>query len=204
MLDKIQRRMTPEEFYAWQESQEDRYELVGGYPVPRCPDIEMMTGASRRHDQIVVNLIGELRNRLRGSRCRVFSPDTAVRTAVDQRRRPDAGVECGPLSDESHEAGEVRFVAEVLSPSAREFDMFGKLDEYKSISTTQYVLLIEPNAPEALLWSRTEGGDWDHAPFRGLDARIDLPLLGVKLALEDIYAGLTFRPAPKLVEGGGN
>ena len=53
MLDKAQQRMTPEEFYAWQEGMDERYELVDGYPVPRCPDIEMMPGASKRHDRIV-------------------------------------------------------------------------------------------------------------------------------------------------------
>ena len=75
---------------------DEKYELVDGYPVPRCPDIEMMTGASRRHDQIVFNILGELGNQLRGSPCRGFTADTAVRT-TEGRRRPDAGVECGEL-----------------------------------------------------------------------------------------------------------
>lgn len=40
--------MTAEEFFAWGERQEERHELVDGYPAP-------MSGASRRHDRIVVN-----------------------------------------------------------------------------------------------------------------------------------------------------
>ena len=71
MLDKPRRRMTPEEFYAWQETQEDKSELVDGYPVPRWPDVEMMTGASRRHDQIVMNLIGEFGRQLKAAAVRV-------------------------------------------------------------------------------------------------------------------------------------
>ncbi len=51
--------------------------------------------------------------------------------------------------------------------------------------------------------SRSERGDWDHTAFQGLDANIELASLGVRLALEEIYAGLAFRPAPKLVETGG-
>src|SRR4051812_24703928 len=153
MLDKVRQRMTPEEFYAWQETMDERYELVDGYPVPRCPDIEMMTGASRRHDQIVFNIHGELRNQLRGGPCRGFSADTAVRTP-EGRRRPDAGVECGALDDQSFEAGEVRMVVEVLSPSTRDLDTFGKLDEYKAIDSIDHILLVEPNAPQAILWSR--------------------------------------------------
>jgi Uma2 family endonuclease len=203
MLDKARRRMTPEEFYAWQETIDERYELVDGHPVLRTPDMEMMTGASRRHDQIVVNAIGELSRQLRGTDCRPFSADTAVRTVGKTRRRPDAGVECGELDDESHEAGEVRLVVEVLSPSTRELDMFGKLDEYKSIASLDHILLIEPNAPKAILWSRAADGSWEHATFEGLDVAIEMPGLGLRLKVADLYSGLTFRPAPKLVEGGG-
>src|SRR5215208_2313580 len=56
-------RMTPEEFFAWQAKQDKLYELVDGLPV--LP-LKMMTGASRAHDRVVVNIIRELANQLRG------------------------------------------------------------------------------------------------------------------------------------------
>ena len=199
MLDKAPRRMTPEEFYAWQETMDERYELVDGYPVPRCPDVEMMTGASRRHDQIVFNILSELGRQLRGSACRGFTADTAVRTAAG-RRRPDAGVECGTLDDESYEAGEVRMVIEVLSPSTRDLDTFGKLDEYKAVDSIDHILLVEPNAPQAILWSRAADRAWSHARVEGLEASINVASLGITLKLEELYSGLTFQPSPKLVE----
>ena len=90
------------------------------------------------------------------------------------RRRPDAGVECGRLDDQSHDAGDVRLVAEVLSPSTHEFDLFGKLDEYKAIESLEHILLIEPNSPQAILWSRTADRSWAHAKFEGLDASIGI------------------------------
>jgi Uma2 family endonuclease len=200
MLDKVRRRMTPEEFYAWQEQMDEKYELVDGYPVPRCPDIEMMTGASRRHDQIVFNIHGELRNQLRGSPCRGFTSDTAVRTFTG-RRRPDAGVECGQLDDDSYEAGEVRMVVEVLSPSTRDLDTFGKLDEYKAIDSMDHILLIEPNAPQAVLWSRKPDRSWGQATFSGPEASIDIGSLGITLKLTDLYAGLEFRPGSRPLLG---
>jgi Uma2 family endonuclease len=199
MLKKIERRMTPEEFYAWQEGMDERYELVDGFPVPRCPDVVGMTGASRRHDQIVVNIHAELARQLQGGPCRGFTADTAVRT-VKGRRRPDAGVECGPMDEESYEAGEVRMVVEVLSPSTRDFDTLGKLDEYKAIESMDYVLLVEPNAPQALLWSRASDRSWTNAEIEGLESAIEVKSLGVSLKLDAIYAGLTFRPAPRLVD----
>jgi Uma2 family endonuclease len=197
MLDKLERRMTPEEFYAWQETVDEKYELVDGYPM------KMMTGANRRHDQIVVNLIAEISRQLRGTACRTFTSDTVVRTLPYVKRRPDVGIECGRMEEESFEAGDVKLVIEVLSPSTREFNLYGKLDEYKSVATMQYVLLVEPNAPEAMLWSRGASGSWSYVNLEGLETSIDLSSLGLSLKLADIYGDLTFRPSPKLVERGG-
>jgi Uma2 family endonuclease len=201
MLDKIPRRMTPEEFYAWQDGMDEKYELVDGRPVKRCPDIEMMTGASRRHDRIVWNLIRALGNQLGDGPCQGFTSDTAVLTMKDTRRRPDVGIECGGRDDRSLEAADVRFVAEVLSPSTRELDMFGKLEEYREISSMRYVLLVEPNAPRAILWSRRDDLGWRHEDFEGLEVVLTMPELDISLGLRDVYSGLTFRPAPTLVEG---
>jgi Uma2 family endonuclease len=194
--------MTPEEFYAWQEGMDERYELVDGFPVPRCPDIYMMTGASRRHDHIVFNTLRQIGNQLQGNPCRGFTADTSVRT-MKGRRRPDAGVQCGNLDDQSFEAGDVRMVVEVLSPSTHDLDVLGKLDEYKAIESMEHILLIEPSAPEAILWSRGSGRQWPQTRISGIDAAIDVSSLSLKLKLEDIYAGLTFRPLPKLVDPPG-
>ena len=63
------------------------------------------------------------------------------------------------------------------------------------------VLLIEPNAPEAILWSRGEEGEWTYTIFEGLDTVVSVPSVDLELKLADIYADLDLRPVPKLVEG---
>ncbi len=187
--------MTVDEYYAWGELQEDRYELVDGFPV------RMMSGASRRHDQIVINLLGELRNCLRGTACRPFTADTAVATTARQRRRPDAGVECGELRDADYVANDPRAVVEVLSPSTRLFDLLGKLDEYRAVASLREIVVIEPDAPEARVWSRDEAGEWRGREVEGLDAALELASLGITLPLREVYEGLDFRPRPQLVTG---
>jgi Uma2 family endonuclease len=109
------RRMTAAQFFDWDPGDDARYELVDGVPV-------MMTGARRRHDQIVVNGVGELGAKLRGHRCRPFTADTAVRIPNGNIRRPDAGVDCGRFDDDAVHADQPRLVIEVLSPSTRQFD----------------------------------------------------------------------------------
>ncbi|MDR4307829.1 Uma2 family endonuclease [Chelatococcus sambhunathii] len=202
MAEAAQKLMTIEEFFAWEETQEERHELVDGVPVLRGEWIRygdqwtMMSGASQRHDQIVVNLITALRTKLRGRTCRAFSPDMSVRTSSRRVRRPDSGVDCGPRRDRSTEASEPKVVIEVLSPSTRDFDMFAKLDEYRSVDAIDHVLLIDPNDPEAQLWSRGPDG-WSEMTMRGLDATAELSAVGLSLPLAEVYEDVAFPARPE-------
>ena len=102
-----------------------RGRLASGRPV------RMMAGAPNVHDDTVVNLLGELRGRLRGSGCRPFTGDGSVETLPGQIRRPNAGADRGQRDPDGMKAALPRMVAEVLSPSTRDFDTFEKLAEYK-------------------------------------------------------------------------
>ena len=97
----------------------------------------------------MVNLLAELRCQLRGSPCRPFTGDGSVETFPGQIRRPDAGVDCGRRDPDGVRAASPRLVAEVLSPTIRDFDAFEKLAEYKQLDSLGYILMVEPNAPEA-------------------------------------------------------
>ena len=154
MSEPAQRRWTVEEFLAWQKDQPVRYEFVGGFPV------RLMAGATNVHDDIVVNLIAELREQLRGGGGRPFTGDGGIETLAGQIRRPDAGVDCGRRDPNAMLAAEPRMVAEVLSPSTRDFDTFEKLEECKAVAPLAYLLVIEPNAPEVVLWSRGTDRTW--------------------------------------------
>jgi Uma2 family endonuclease len=195
MSDAAHRPWTIAEFFAWQERQPDRYELVGGFPV------RMMAGARNLHDDIVVNLLAELRRQLRDSGCRPFTGDGAVETLPGQIRRPDAGIDCGRRDPNAMQAAVVRMVAEVLSPTTRDFDTFEKLPEYKLIDSLDYILVIEPNAPEIVLWERGTDRAWVRHAIEGLDAVATLPALGVTLTLAELYDGVTFPSGPRLVRG---
>lgn len=193
MSQPVARRWTVEQFFAWQERQSERYELVDGFPV------RMMAGTKNVHDDVVVNLLAELRNQLRGSGCRPFTGDGSVETRPGQIRRPDAGVDCGRRDPNGYRAAEPKLIVEVLSPSTRDFDTFDKLEEYKSVSTVAYVLLIEPNAPQAMLWRRGDDGSWTRERVEGLESHIELGDLGVSLAMSEPYDGVEFPTGPRLM-----
>jgi len=196
MTEAAPRRWTVEEFFAWQETQSERYELVDGFPV------RMMAGAKNVHDDIVVNVLAELRNQLRGTGCRPFTGDGSVETKPGQIRRPDIGVDCGRRDPNATKAASPRVVVEVLSPTTRDFDTIGKLEEYKLVDSLERIIVVEPNAPEVIIWVRGADRSWRKGIRQGLDQEIDMPEIGVTLSLAEIYDGVAFPARPRLVTEG--
>lgn len=200
MSEPAPKPWTAEQFFAWQEGQKDRYELVGGSPV------RMMAGAKNVHDDIVVNLLSELRAQLRGGGCRPFTGDGSVETLPGQIRRPDAGVDRGRRDPNGLKAALPRMVAEVLSPTTRDFDAFEKLAEYQRVASLRYILVVEPNAPEVVLWSRGADEAWTRRVVEGIGREVAMPEIGVVLSLSELYDGVEFPVRPRLVgrdEAGG-
>jgi Uma2 family endonuclease len=191
MAERQLRRMTVDEFFAWQAKQDKLYELVDGVPV--LP-LKMMTGASQAHDRVVVNIIRELSNQLRRGPCRPTTDDLAVRIPSRNIRRPDVTVECGEAGLRDMAVADPRVVIEVLSPSTMSFDRVRKLPEYQSIASMAHILLVDTEQPRIDLWSREPDGSWRTFALDGLDAKLELPAVGASLSLADIYEGLTFEP----------
>jgi Uma2 family endonuclease len=189
MAEPQLRRMTQDEFLAWQEHQDRLYELVDGIPV--LP-LKMMMGASQAHDRVVVNIIAALHRQLRGTPCRPTTDDLAVRIPAGNVRRPDVAVECGQAERRELAVREPRVVIEVLSPSTMSFDRIRKLPEYQTIASVADILLVDTERPRVDVLSRTAEGRFVQSQHDGLDARIDLPAIQASLSLADVFEGLEF------------
>lgn len=194
MAEPQRRRMTQDEFLAWQERQDRLYELVDGLPL--LP-LKMMTGASRAHDRVVVNVIAALHRQLRGGPCQPTTDDLAVRIPGGNVRRPDVSVECGQaLPPRELTVREPRVIIEVLSPSTMTFDRIRKLPEYQTILSVAHILLIDTEAPRVDLLSRGADGAWTQTKLDGLAARAELPAIGAALTLSDIFEGVELPALP--------
>lgn len=178
--------MTPDAFLDWCQYQEDRWELVDGMP-------RMMTGATRRHDRIVVNLIADLHAKLRGKPCQPNTADVAARMQHGNVRRPDVTVDCASVPDKSLSSTSPTVFFEVLSPSTRTIDLMRKAEEFKQMPTLRHIVIIEPDRPQVLLWSRAdETAPWVDRDIEGPDAVVPLTAIDVTLPMTAIYDGITF------------
>jgi Uma2 family endonuclease len=109
------------------------------------------------------------------------------------------GVDCGRRDPNATKAALPRVVVEVLSPTTRDFDTIDKLDEYKTVESLERIVVIEPNAPEVIVWERGEDQSWRKAVRHGLGEAIEMPEIGVMLPLKEIYDGVEFPARPRLV-----
>ena len=192
MGEQLQRKMTVEEFFEWQLSQDKNYELVDGVPVLT---VKAMTGATSRHDTVTVNAIVSLGNQLRGKPCRPRTSDQSVLT-FRGTRRPDISIECGRPGDKSMAVEDPRVVIEILSPSTMRYDRFQKLEEYKRNAAIRVILLVDTEAPQVTAWRRGADEGWSYAEEAGLEAVIRLPEIEATLPLADLYRDLEFETAP--------
>ncbi|AQR62668.1 hypothetical protein BZG35_14185 [Brevundimonas sp. LM2] len=179
--------MTADEFLVWCLDQEDRWELVNGMP------IRMMTGATHAHDDVVLNLIVELGNQLKGKRCKPKTANIAARMPEGNVRRPGVTVDCGPADRTALESAAPTAFFEVLSKSTRAFDIARKPEEYKRVPSLRSIVLIDPNLPRVMVWERAdEATPWTYRDVDGLEGRIELPAIEVSLTTAALYDGITF------------
>ena len=187
MDQAVRKRMTLEEFLAWERRQELRYEFDGFQPIA-------MTGGTLGHSAIASNLDFALRDRLRGSSGRAFRGDVKIIVA-EHVRYPDLVVTCSPAPLTTDIVPEPVVVFEVLSPSTARTDRTAKNKEYRATASIQHYVMLEQQAAAATVFSRT-GEDWIGRLVTGLDAVLALPAIGVDVPLSVIYAGI------ELVEDG--
>jgi Uma2 family endonuclease len=187
MLKTKHPEMTADEFLIWNLSQDEKYELVDGIPVP----LHAQAGATKGHDRIVVNLIRRLGNLLAGSPCGPTTSDQAVRTAIWKIRRPDVTIECGRTGLDTLEVAEPVAVFEVLSPSNRAGEIVRKVEEYKRHPAIHHIVLIEPSVVSVTRLSRCDDRTWSDVTFARLADTLALDPPGVALPLTEIYEGLS-------------
>ncbi len=173
-------RMTREQFFAWAEAREERYEFDGFQPVA-------MTGRTVNHSRITINLPTTLRHRLRGSACAPFGPDAGVGTVNDAVRYPDAVVSCSKTPGEARLAVAPVAVFEVLSPTSGRVDRIDKLREYAAVETILRYVILEYTSAAAAVFEREHGSQPFTATGLTSEDTLRMPELGIEIPLAELY-----------------
>ena len=150
--------------------------------------ILMMAGGSPRHAAIAMNLGIALGNRLRGTGCRPYGSDLAVRTGEASIRYPDVSVyRRDDALDDMGEAkllGVPRVVFEVLSLSTASNDQITKLAEYRRLPGLRAVVFVDPETERARVVDTAAERD---AAWLPVGSDLDLPMLGISLPHSEVF-----------------
>lgn len=184
----LRKPMTLDQFLAWEERQELRYEFDGFQPVA-------MTGGTAAHSAIQRNLIIAIGTRLRGKPCQAHGSELKI--LVDGRiRYPDAFVVCTPVAPRATVVADPVVVFEILSDSSAHTDLVVKNAEYRACPSVLRYVVLEQAQPGALVFSR-KGEDWVTETLAGEGALLRLPEIGIEFPLADIYADVPLAAEPE-------
>lgn len=161
-------------------------------------EIFAMTGGSPTHNDIGVNLVSSLKNRLRGTGCRPSASDQRIRIPANGLcTYPDASVVCGDrhFDDKDNDAiTNPVVVFEVLSKSTERYDRGRKFDLYRELDSLREYVLVSQTEAQVERFLRQDDGNWLLTILKGPDAILEFASLDVSLTLSEIYEDVEFQP----------
>lgn len=140
---------------------------------------------------MAAEVIGQLREQLRGRPCRVFTSGLGVRVMrTGLATYPDSSVVCGPTVRDPEKKTNVinpRVVVEVTSDGTEHYDRGEKLEHYKQIPSLEAVVVVSQRDPRVEVWSRAAGSDtWGRVEVRA-GGKAQLSALGCTLDVDAIW-----------------
>jgi Uma2 family endonuclease len=176
----MRRPMTLEQFLAWEDRQELRYEFDGFQPIA-------MTGGTAAHAAIQRNIIFSLTGRLRGKPCQPYGSELKIAVA-GRIRYPDAFVVCAPVPNDAKVVSDPVVVFEVLSESTAREDIFAKNAEYRATPSIQRYIILEQTQAAAVVFAR-KGEDWVSEVVTD-DGVLRMPEIGIEVPLAELYTDI--------------
>jgi Uma2 family endonuclease len=193
VAEPARRFWTLDEFLAFDDGTDRRYELFEGQIVAMAP-------ASDVHGALVARLGRQIGNALRAG-CEVVTEAGIVPPErSDSWYQADLAVTCAGLTGQQFVA-EPRLIVEVLSPPTAATDRERKLPDYRTIPSLENILVVSSSEPRIEHYQREADG-WKIHDLRG-GGTLRLEALGISLDLRELYTGVLVSEGGPAQEQGG-
>jgi Uma2 family endonuclease len=180
--------LTPEEYFAWEEQQTEKYEYIDG-------EVYAMGGGSVNHGRIAIRFTAMLDAHLEGRNCVTGNSDIKVNIAgTSNYVYPDASVTCN--DDDRNNTKHFTYpclIVEVLSNSTEAYDRGNKFRLYSKNPVLQDYLLVSSTNIEIDLYHKNDAGEWVITNYQAGDT-IALRSIGLSFPIEQVYRGLELTP----------
>jgi Uma2 family endonuclease len=174
---------TPAEYLAMERASLEKHEFCDG-------EVFAMAGASKEHNLIVTNVVGELRAALRQRPCDVYPSDMRIRIpATGLYTYADAVVTCERPRFEDDQLDTLlnpQVIFEVLSDSTEDYDRGTKFKNYRSIPSLLDYVLVSQGEVLVEHFVRQGDGAWILRERRAGEA-LEIVSIGCTIAVEELY-----------------
>ena len=170
------KRYTFADALTWDES--ERIEIING-------EAFMMAPPSRLHQEISGELFGQLRDYLKGKKCKVYHAPFGVRLFeedgdypedVDTMVEPDLTVVCDPGKlDDRGCKGAPDLIIEILSRSTRRYDRMTKFELYRRAGVREY-WIVDPVSKSVQIFV-LENGHYAAKDFGSAEEKVRVNVL---------------------------
>ncbi|MBS1551339.1 MAG: Uma2 family endonuclease [Bacteroidetes bacterium] len=187
MITKEKKYITPEEYLRLERESETKNEYYNG-------EICAMLGASLNHNILTTNILANLHNKLKNSKCIPFGSD--MRMYVSENglfTYPDVSVFCGDMKlydDENDTALYPIVIFEVLSKATQDYDRGGKFKLYRDIKTLQDYVIVAQDSVSIEHYHKQPGNKWILEEFKHTSDELVLDSIIVSLKLSEIFDGV--------------
>lgn len=185
--------LTPEEYFAWEEQQLEKHELINGQVYPM--GIYAMTDGSKNHSLLAARLITFFSNHLEGSGCETATSDLRINiVGTNNYTYPDVSVTCDDRDKTTTQYITYPcLIVEVLSASTEAYDRGGKFRMYRQNPALIDYLLVSSTSIEIDLYHKNDAGDWLIINYKPGDT-IELKSINLNFPIEQVYRGLNLTP----------
>ncbi len=184
-------RFTPDQYLELERTAEYRSEFIDGF-------IYAMSGGTFTHARIAGDLYSSLETRLQGGNCQAIQFDLKVwMPSVVTFLYPDVQIICGKPRFRNNRQDVIEnpsVIVEILSDSTEKYDRGAKFHAYQTIPELKHYVLVTQDHALVEVFTRSEG-HWILDTYRGLEAVVDLPAIGIAIPLAEIYRRVEFPAA---------
>ena len=172
-----------DQYLAMEERARIKHEYIDGR-------IFAMSGVTRRHNRIALNIFSILSAHLMGSPCAVYISDLKVHVkAANSFYYPDVVVTCGVHDDRSSIIPDPVLLVEVLSRSTASIDRREKVLSYRQIPSLREYLIVDYKKKHVEMHRKDEAGSFQICQFFSDDEMelASMPVGPLKVRLTALY-----------------
>lgn len=179
-------KLTPTEYFAWEEQQLCRHEYING-------EVYAVSGGIRNHSRIALKFGALLDNHLSNRSCEVFNSDCRVKIVeTNDYIYPDVSVSCDHRDKTTTQYITYPcLIVEVLSDSTEAYDRGNKFFRYRQNPQLQDYVLVSSQEIAIDLYRKTSDGRWEIINCRAGDI-VELQSVDLRFPIEQPYRGIDF------------